>query len=384
MNNSKLLPSASFCVLFVCFLVTGGVLVADSFVTDESDIIYGKGVHAFFDRHYEEAVTILSETEKLESADPRPYYFLGLAYLRQKKSERADHYFKKAAELEYSGRAARDYAIAESLRRIQGDERQRIEKIRAEERNNAQKREQRLQEIRYGRENIAGRELLRQPSPSNKQEDLAVLQKVADSFGENAFGAKPIDPTQTSGEVIARRRTESNPFGEIVTNVDTLPEIIDVRPAGRANVPGRRQENLDTQTAVHVNPLRGSQAVAARELGKGLRALFSNITEEVVPTIVAMVPENGATGIEAETVSELSITFDIDMNTTSHSWIGGGETFPRTNGEPRWTDERTSVFPVELESGREYVIRINPPNRRGFQSKEGVPVPPLLYKFSTQ
>jgi len=378
MNNFKLLPIAA-----LCFLCGGAMLVADTFVTDESDIIYGKGVHAFFDRNYEEAITILSEAEKLNSADPRPYYFLGLACLRQQKTERADHYFEKAAELEYGGRAARDYAVAESLRRIQGDERLQIEKIRAEERINAQKREQRLTEIRYGKENATGREFLRQPAAQHRKEDLAVLQKIAESFGENAFGAKPIDPINPSGEVITTKKTEHNPFGEIVANIDKMPATIEMRPAAR-NVPARRQENVGGQTTPTLSPVAGTQATVAKELGKGLRTLFDKTTNEVAPTVTTWEPANGATDVNAGTVTELRVTFDVDMNTKSYSWCGSGETYPRTTGDAKWIDERTCALPVELESGREYRLGINAPSFKGFQSKEGVPVQPLLYKFSTQ
>jgi len=377
MNNSRLLPIAAF-----CFLFGGVVLVADTFVTDESDIIYGKGVHAFFDRNYEGAITILSDAEKLDSADPRPYYFLGLAYLRQQKTDRADHYFEKAAELEYGGRAARDYAVAESLRRIQGDERLRIEKIRAEERVNAQKREQRQMEIRYGKENVANRELLRQPSSQNRKEDLAVLQKIAESFGDNVFGAKPIDPINTSEEIVVKRKSENNPFGEIVANVDKLPETIEIKPAAN-RLPARRQENVGAQAAPAVNPVVGAQATAAKTFGRGLRAFFVNTANAVAPTVVTLEPANEATGVDSETVTELRVTFDIDMDTSGYPWTGGGEMFPKA-GTPKWIDKRTCVLPVELEPGKSYLLGINAPSFQNFKSEAGVPVVPLTYKFSTQ
>jgi tetratricopeptide (TPR) repeat protein len=171
-------------VLAVCFLFGGTVFAGDSpIAVDESVSIYGNGVHAFFDRNYEEAISILLKAEEIKSEDPRSYYFLGLAYLRQKKSERADRCFKKAAQLEFSGRAIRDYAVSESLRRIQGEERLRIEKIRTEERTNARIREQRLLELRFSKESAAARE------------DL--LQTLKKAFGETAFDITSKDPDST-------------------------------------------------------------------------------------------------------------------------------------------------------------------------------------------
>ena len=373
-------------------LVGGTVLVADTFfVIDESDTIYSKGVHAFFDRNYKEAVTILLDAEKLESNDPRPYYFLGLAYLRQEKSKQADQYFEKAAKLEYSGRAARDYAVSESLRRIQGEERLWIEKIRATERTNAQKREQRLQEMRYGKENTAVRESLRQQlSPQNQNEDLAILKKMVEGIDANAFGAKPINPVDTSEEIIAKRKSETNPFDEIiVTPVSTLPETIETQPTpdrSRRTPTDRRRSIAESQPVSNVSPARRTQATAAKELGRGLRALFSNRVneEKTVPTVTTLEPANGATDVDPGMVTELRVTFDVDMNMDNYSWCGSGETYPKTTGEPKWIDERTCVLPVELESGKNYLLGINAPSFKGFQSKDGIPVQPLLYKFSTQ
>jgi tetratricopeptide (TPR) repeat protein len=174
-------------VFALCVLLGGTVFAGDStiyadstIVADESVSLYGNGVHAFFDRHYGEAVKILSKAEEIKSEDPRAYYFLGLAYLRQKKTERAERYFKKAAQLEFNGRALRDYAVSESLRRIQGAERMRIEKIRNEERINARIKAQRQLELRYGKENAAA------------QDDL--LQSLKKTVSEPDIVTKPIAP----------------------------------------------------------------------------------------------------------------------------------------------------------------------------------------------
>ena len=193
MSNFKLLS-----VIVFCSLLGGAPITANTFVvTDESDYFYGKGVHAFFDRDYEGAVTVLLRAVEIRSSDPRSYYFLGLAYLRQDKTELAYQAFKQAALLEFSGRATRDYAVAESLRRVQGKERLRIEKIRSEERTNARIREQQRQEVRYGREGATGRDILWQSAPQNQ---------VAGNFGNNAFGVKPINPINMAEENTDVRR----------------------------------------------------------------------------------------------------------------------------------------------------------------------------------
>jgi len=286
MNIAKLLLVATFC--------GGTAFIANAFVIDESDLIYGRGVHAFFDRDYEGAVTILLQAEEIGSVDPRPFYFLGLAHLRQDKTELADQFFKQAAGLEFSGRAVRDYGVAEALRRIQGEERLRIEKIRTEERTNAQIREQQFLEARYGRERAADRETLRQSTSQNQREDLAVLQRMAGNFGENAFGVRPIDPINTIEEsAVAARRGGSNPYGEVVAPISEIPVLPDptptivrtpVAPVGpvrtfvNPDVVEIERDSGGNQPALTVSPaslmMQGAPA-AAREIGRGLGALFS-------------------------------------------------------------------------------------------------------------
>jgi len=293
-------------VIVFCFLLGGAVVATDSpFITDESDSIYGKGVHAFFDRDYEVSITILSKAEEIKSNDPRPYYFLGLAHLRQKKTEPAEQYFKKAAQLEFNGRSLRDYAVSESLRRIQGKERMRIEAIREEERTNARARERRLREMRYGRENAIARETiarenLRQTTSPNRTEnqqnaDLAALQEAVDGLGDNAFGVKPIDPTNTTVENIVPRRTDPHPSGEVPANITVEPEVPVVPTAPNTQEPSTQETavpqskrtfvNPDaaaesrqparSQTAASTNPVQTVQVAAAKELGRALGTLFS-------------------------------------------------------------------------------------------------------------
>jgi hypothetical protein len=279
MSKFKLLSAIVF-----CSLLGGPAFAVDSlFVTDESDYIYGKGVHAFFDRNYEEAITILSKAGEIRDNDPRLYYFLGLAYLRQQKSEQAYQYFKKAAQLEYRGRVARDYMVSESLRRIQGEERLRLEKIRTEERANAQRREQRLWEMRYGSATTAAENNLRHPASPNPSHQTAL------GFGENAFGVKPMDPLNTAEENAVVRKASINPLGEITMKTSEVPEMpmptvpqneepVVVRTARTFVNPDAlpvRQETSGSQTTSNISPVRSAQSAAAKQIGRTLGTLFS-------------------------------------------------------------------------------------------------------------
>ena len=294
MNTNKLLL-----IVACCFLLgkTTPVVVAD-----ESDIIYGKGVHAFFDRDYEGTVTMLLQAVEIKSVDPRPYYFLGLAYLRQEKTEEADQYFRKAAQLEYSGRALRDYAVSEALRRIQGEERLRLEQIRTEERTNARIREQQQREARYGSENAAGREAIRQLAPPNQRADLALLQGTTTNLGSNAFGVGPINPISES-ESIAVQRGGVNPFGEVTVETNGEETVTGpifmarptVAPASPRGTPAPRSSTTATVQEWESGPSGLSEMVpglsmmmdppqsaqeTARSFGRSLGALFSRKANE--------------------------------------------------------------------------------------------------------
>ena len=291
MNNLQF-PSA----IVLCLLFANLTFSFDSpFITDESDNILGKGVHAFFDRNYEEAVKIMSKAEELDVEDPRPYYFLGLAFLRQKENEKAEQYLRKAAQLEFNGHALRDYAVSEALRRIQGTERMRIEMIRSEERTNARIREQRVREARYGIENAAARDTLRQSLSANQKDDLLDLQDDIDELGDNVFGLRQIDPfgTQESGVregSIAARRTDGNPFGTVTVSTTELPPT-DVPEVAAAPSFSRPVANSGRRTFVNVDVapmgrsagsggdsmdfIRSAQTEAARQAGRMLGAFFT-------------------------------------------------------------------------------------------------------------
>ena len=100
------------------------------------------------------------------------------------------------------------------------------------------------------------------------------------------------------------------------------------------------------------------------------------------PKVVAMVPPSGATDVDPS-LTELRVTFDQDM-AGGFSWTGGGETYPKSTGRPRWVDRRTCVLPVALEPGRSYQLGINSPSHRNFKSASGVPVAWVRWRFSTR
>lgn len=91
---------------------------------------YGKGVHAFYAGQLQEAERFLTEAIHAGSRDPRCFYFRGLAMLRTGQSSAAEGDFRMAAALEVQHAGVFD--VGQSLARVQGADRLKLEEIRRE------------------------------------------------------------------------------------------------------------------------------------------------------------------------------------------------------------------------------------------------------------
>jgi hypothetical protein len=107
-------------------------------------------------------------------------------------------------------------------------------------------------------------------------------------------------------------------------------------------------------------------------------------SEENSPEVVSIEPGNGATDVDPS-ASVIKVTFDRPMKNLSWSVLGDGPQFPTANGEPSYDRER-KVFslPVKLEPGKTYHFGLNGPSNYGFQSEDGVPLPPIVVSFTTR
>lgn len=102
------------------------------------------------------------------------------------------------------------------------------------------------------------------------------------------------------------------------------------------------------------------------------------------PKIVSLTPANGASDVDPATKS-LRVKFNVPM-ADGMSWTGGGENFPEIpNGQrPKWSkDGLTCTLPVRLQRDHDYQLGLNSLSHINFQSKWGVPLPPVEYTFHT-
>jgi tetratricopeptide (TPR) repeat protein len=203
---------------------------------NRSENLYGKGVHAFFDKNYSETINLLTQVEQLGSEDPRPYYFLALAHSRLKHNDKAAGYFKKAAQFEWEGQAVRDYNVSEALRRIQGKERLNVERYRVQAKLNWQNAEKRKRDILYTREKNNEKRILTNMAT---QHPVVVVP----------FGAQSIDPLKTGKkiEVLLSNDSDTQPKKESTKiNTTTPPDDTEKsRPNDETNLKKDDKENKE-------------------------------------------------------------------------------------------------------------------------------------------
>ena len=90
--------------------------------------LYGRGVHAFYAGHYDQAYEYLSDAINNGIRDPRAYYFRGVVADVQGRSVEAETDWVAGARMEASGQVPAP--IGRSMTRIQGPTRLRLESIR--------------------------------------------------------------------------------------------------------------------------------------------------------------------------------------------------------------------------------------------------------------
>lgn len=104
-----------------------------------------------------------------------------------------------------------------------------------------------------------------------------------------------------------------------------------------------------------------------------------------VPEIVSLEPNSGATDVDPKT-DTLRVTFNMPMG-EGMSWTGGGPNFPKLPDGKRATwsnDGLTCTLLVILEPAHDYQLGLNSLSHNNFQSRSGVSLAPVLYKFRTR
>lgn len=104
---------------------------------------------------------------------------------------------------------------------------------------------------------------------------------------------------------------------------------------------------------------------------------------QAAPKVIKLEPAHLSAEVDSKTVKRLTVTFDQPMNTNGFSFCGGGPTFPKVVGKPKWLSTRVCVMDVQLEADHAYSLLLNCPSGGNFRSARGVKVPPTPWKFTT-
>lgn len=110
--------------------------------------LYGRGVHAYFARDFQQAHQFLTMAIDKGTQDPRVYYFRGLTYAMTGRPQEAEADFRKGAELEAAD-VDNYYNVSRALQRVQGSIRLTLEKHRQQARLEARERNERIARAKY-------------------------------------------------------------------------------------------------------------------------------------------------------------------------------------------------------------------------------------------
>ncbi len=102
------------------------------------------------------------------------------------------------------------------------------------------------------------------------------------------------------------------------------------------------------------------------------------------PVVVSTIPAAFADDVPPS-LKRITVTFDQPMMDGSWSWTGGGDTFPERKG-PIYYDSSnmTCSMPVKLKPGKAYLIGINGPSHKNFQTTARVPAREYVIVFATK
>jgi hypothetical protein len=282
----------------------------DSAVLDD---LYGRGVHAYFSRNSRQAVELLGEAIANGTADPRAYYFRGLALRTLGREEDAALDFKEGAKHEQAGVELID-VVSKSLERVQGGVRLEIENhrrlARLKTRNDRLAREKK----RYEDITTDDERVLRKPAtPRPATRPPAVLPGTTPPGAGDPFGEEPavkpvpapVDPAEEKPAVTPEPADEgtepppvkpatkpaADPFGE-----EPAVEPAPAPPAKPATKPGADPFGEDpaddpaveppakpaVEPADPVEPDAAAATPPAAKPGKAGRSLFGALGKAIL------------------------------------------------------------------------------------------------------
>ncbi|MGY8771557.1 MAG: hypothetical protein ACKVH8_24340, partial [Pirellulales bacterium] len=222
------------------------VLAQDQVVIE----LFGRSIHSYYRGEYQSALDNLDLAIEQGSVDPRYYYFRGLAKFALDQKSEADADFEKGASLELT--ATRSYPIGQSLERVQGAARLKLEEHRQNVRVKQYLKKKAWEQARY---------------ESLKQAEEEVLRKRVEKSAANLVvqpgTSDPTDPFKNADTTVR----EPMPIEGVTPTSNTQPATNDPfggtpKPAGTDPFGGSPTPMPATPAA---DPFGGSPAPAATD-----------------------------------------------------------------------------------------------------------------------
>lgn len=237
-----------------------GMLAADasspaSVLGQTTDHVFGTNIHRYYEGDYSQLIADVSEIVNDDLEDPRIYYLRGLAFLKTGQEPAAAEDLRKGAELEAIQFGKRNYNIARTMQRIQGNDRAMLEAARSD----AMKRRSELRSAKAGipRAQILaemGRSILDPPPVTTARPNLPDPTTLTDKtapFGDgwdNTPQPRPTRPTQPATKP-SNNDSNVDPFGEAESTPTPTPT-----PSPAADPFGTPAENQATPPAAEDDP----------------------------------------------------------------------------------------------------------------------------------
>lgn len=163
-----------------CWIVAVGLAVPMAGVAARADLTsveeqaiastYGSGVHAYFAGDFDRSYEILSQAIEAGTADPRAWYFRGLAALKLGRTDEAEADFASGSKKESENTGA--WGVARSLERVQGCDRAKLERYRVRARVASLQEDRRRTRLRYLGVESAESDVLRDRVPETVRPPL--------------------------------------------------------------------------------------------------------------------------------------------------------------------------------------------------------------------
>jgi len=279
----------AYCTTSILAICMFALLIPCAVAQDSQHrVLYGQGVHAYYNGDFESAVRYLTVTISKNTDDPRSYYFRGLANAKLGNDEASLADLKKGAAIE-----ARDdrgvYKISTALQRIQGQPRLQIEKLRKQARLDLAAAEKVRLQARYEQQQNDEAAVLRKPAqvaPSIPADAQTTIRQSSPFAPSNIAGVKsnPANVTSSKSSPIPDV-DDKDPLANVQGNTPTPAPMPTPAPTGNNPfAPGNTPAPANPTPPVGINPAPtvtppANPAPAAPQAGGGgtLGSIFRSL-----------------------------------------------------------------------------------------------------------